>query len=270
MLNYEISVLIIINTCHNNNDIEIYLLMNGTAEDRMSRLTEKLKNIDITDRGGRLGKLVSIEAKVSALESKFQQMKEQQDGGMKSVRQRTSKLVNELEEANETHDHNYNVSQLVDLVNQLVQRVEDISNNNRLLDQKALKVLDDRSKSIKSEISKERKARNEAIDDLCMIIKDTFPKLQDLIAEESARRAEMDENILKRMNQESCDFDLELSKEKAAREHNEKSVYEVIKETVERVKKEIENERRERDNSEQSLMRLLEDSMSKLNSIVHT
>ena len=243
--------------------------MNNT-EDRISRLNQKLKKIEVVDRGGRLSKLATLESRICTLEHKFEQIRASQEGESKSMKQQANKIIGDVEESNEFFASNYNVGKLVDVVSIISQRVEEIADSNRQSDQKLMKALDDKTKTIRNELAKERKSRNDAVDELCLIIKDSFPKLQEMVSEESSRRSESDESILKKLNQEVSDLDLDLSKERASKEENEKTIFEVIKDTVERVKKELETEKRDRENSEQSLSRLLEESMSKLNSIVQT
>jgi hypothetical protein len=242
----------------------------NTQEDRINRLNQKLKKIDVVDRGGRLGKLAGIENRVVALEAKFEQWKGQHEGDTKQLKQQFSKLAAEVDEHNANWLSNLNIEKLIDAVSLMAQKVELISDGHRQNDQRILRVIEERSRGIKNEIAKERKSRAEAVEDLCIIIKESFPKLEEQIAEEALRRTEADELIHKKLSQEVSEMELELSKEKATKEENEKAIFDVIKDTVEKVKRELETEKRDRENSEQSLMRLLEDSMGKLNSIVHS
>jgi hypothetical protein len=243
--------------------------MLNTQEDRINRLNQKLKKIDINDREGRLTKLTAIDQKVTALEAKFEQMRQQQESESKVVRHQASRLAQDVEESDEHWQANYNVEKLVEAVTLLAQKVEMLAENNRQGDQRLVRVIEEKARTLKGEFGKERKLRSEQLEDLCSLIKDTLPRLEDLVTEEAQRRLEADETILKKLNQETADLDLELSKEKACKEENEKAIFDIIKDTVEKVKRELETEKKDRENSEQSLMRLLEDSMSKLNSIVH-
>lgn len=239
-------------------------------EGRISRLNQKLRKIEISDRSGRLTKLSSIQSRVSSIEARFAQMQSQQDADMKAMKQQTSKLIVDVDESNDHWHANLNVEKLIDAVSMMIQKVEMIAENNRLTDQRHARLLDDRCRCAKSDLAKEKKLRVESLDDLCVIIKESFPRLEEQIAEEAQRRSESDEVAHKKLSQEVNDMELELSKERATKEENEKAIFDIIKDTVEKIKRELDTERRERESSEQSLMKLLEDSMNKLNNIVHS
>lgn len=239
-------------------------------EGRINRLNQKLRKIEVSDRGGRLNKLASIDARVVRLESAFEQMRGQHDSEMKVLKQQAGKLTAEVDDGNDYWTSNLNIEKLIDAVSLMIQKVEVIADTNRQIDQRHLRQLEERCRGVKSDLSKEKKLRIESIDDLCGLIKESLPKLEEMITDEAQRRSEADELTHKKLSQEVNDLELELSKEKATKEENEKSIFDIIKDTVEKIKRELETERRERENSEQSMMKLLEDSMGKLNSIVHS
>lgn len=242
----------------------------NTQEDRMSRLNQKLKKIEVSDRSGRLSKLAGIETRVTNLEARFEQWKNEHETDSRQLKQTYAKLTADVDEHTLAWQTSLNIERLVDAVTLMAQRVEMVADAHRQSDQRCLRQVEERCRTVKTEIAKEKKIRVEAVEDLCVIIKESFPKLEEQVADEAIRRTEADEIIQKKLNQEVSDMELELSKEKATKEENEKAIFDVIKDTVEKVKRELENEKRERENSEQSLMRLLEDSMGKLNSIVHS
>lgn len=236
-------------------------------EDRMLRLTQKLKNIEISDRGGRMHRLLTIEGKISQLENKFDQLKGENESDMKILRQQATKLIKEAEDSNELFSSQYNVERIIDAVATISHRVDTIVENNRQSDARVVRTVDERSRALKAEIAKERRVRIETVEDLCVAIKESFPKLEHAVKEESNKRTEADELILKKINQEVAEIDIELGKEKGVKEENEKAIFDIIKDTVEKVKRELENEKKDREQSEQGLMRLLEESMQKLNSM---
>ena len=53
-----------------------------------------------------------------------------------------------------------------------------------------------------------------------------------------------------------------------AREENEQAMFDMLRDIVERIKRELENERKERENAEETLMSLLEDTCSKLYTVM--
>ena len=55
--------------------------------------------------------------------------------------------------------------------------------------------------------------------------------------------------------------------EKKRREESENSIYEMMRDLVNRVKTEIESVRKERENSEETILNLIEDACDKINTL---
>lgn len=237
-------------------------------EARISKLNQKLKNIEISDRDGRLGKLNTLEEKLAKLEERFEGLKNAQEGDFKELRGKCNSLYEEVDECNEHWKKNFSFGKLVEAMLTLEEKLLGITELNRQQDSKITKIIEERAKNMKSELTKERKIRSDCIDDIYIIIKETFPKLEELLAEEVSRRCDADEAILKKLDQESCDLELDLSKEKNNQDENQRAIFDIVRDIVEKVKRELESEQKERETSGESLMRLLQDSVSKLNSIV--
>lgn len=237
-------------------------------EARISKLNQKLKNIEISDRDGRLGKLTTLEEKLSKLEEKFESLKSVQEGDFKELRSKCNNVYEEVDDCNDHWKKNYSFAKLIEMMTALDDKLIGITELNRQQDSKITKIIDERAKNMKHELTKERKIRSDCIDDIYLIIKETFPKLEEVLAEEVSRRCDADEAILKKLDQETCDLELDLSKEKNNQDENQRAIFDIVRDIVEKVKRELEAEQKERETSGESLMRLLQDSVSKLNSIV--
>ncbi|CDW72479.1 UNKNOWN [Stylonychia lemnae] len=92
-----------------------------------------------------------------------------------------------------------------------------------------------------------------------------FPKLQEEIRNESNDREELDNTLIKKINEESQKLVETIQGEKKAREETEESILELLRDMVNRIKAELENEKKERESSEETLLSLLEETCTKLN-----
>lgn len=125
----------------------------------------------------------------------------------------------------------------------------------REIENKLLGILDEKATKIRAEIAQESKARFESIDAL---------KFQDTLTQDYTQYDEVDNEIMKRIEQETTRFDEALEDQKASLGETEKAMNEIITDMRDKIKKEIQDEKKIREENEEMLLGLLENTCDKL------
>ncbi len=133
------------------------------------------------------------------------------------------------------------------------------------LERRMLALIDQKVSGMRGDIAKESKIRYENIEHLESCLEGDFPKLQEEMRNEANEREELDNSVLKRMNEESQKLVDSIQGEKKQREETEEAILEMLRDMVNRIKQELEVEKKERESSEETLLSLLEETCTKLN-----
>lgn len=129
-------------------------------------------------------------------------------------------------------------------------------------------MIDEKYRSLKSDLSREIRHRQECVDECSLTIERDFPRLLERVNEISLQREDADAQIVTKMGEDIGDLNIEMTKERNAREENEQAMFDMLRDIVERIKRELENEKKDRETAEETLMGLLEDTCNKLHTVL--
>ncbi|CAI2377225.1 unnamed protein product [Moneuplotes crassus] len=129
------------------------------------------------------------------------------------------------------------------------------SDDRRETENKLMGLLDEKATKLRGEIAQESKARFESIDSL---------KYTDHFAHDYTQFDEVDNEIMKRIEDETSRFDESLDDQKASLAETEKAMNEIIVDMSSKIQKEIEDEKKIREENEEMLLGLLENTCDKL------
>ena len=218
----------------------------GLQNEKLSRL-EKIDE-SLKDTGDRLIDFTEDST------SKFQAVKEQ-----------LNKLVNQIEQQNNTIDASYDekMQYLHMLEEKVVEKFEQEAKMRKEMERKALLLIEERYTFLINELTKEEKNRNESLENFQRIIDTDIPKIQESLKDEQLEMNENDNALSTRITEETQRMVDLVMNEKKAREETE-ALLEMLKAMINAMKTQLENEKTERQNTQDYLINLLEDMCTKI------
>ena len=201
--------------------------------DRIQKLSDRLKGIQSTLESDKVTKVDDLERRLQVMEEQFWEMQDENTKKFAILREMMSKLGKGVEEERQARESfiDFKGKELLS-VSEKIQEAADLSNNvtltqaRRESEHKISRLIEDRTSSLKQELLREIKLRNEACENLKRYVDDDLPKLQSTLKDEINRREELEQNILNLVTDELSRVQGEIDEEKKFRESE--SVYRVM------------------------------------------
>ena len=234
--------------------------------ERISALAEKLNQIQMGLQNEKLSRLEKIDESLKDTGDRLIDFTEDSTSKFQAVKEQLNKLVNQIEQQNNTIDASYDekMQYLHMLEEKVVDRFEQEAKLRKEMERKALLLIEERYTFLINELTKEEKNRNESLENFQRIIDTDIPKIQESLKDEQMEMNENDNALSTRITEETQRMVDLVMNEKKAREETEEALLEMLKAMINAMKTQLENEKTERQNTQDYLINLLEDMCTKI------
>ncbi|CAD8119604.1 unnamed protein product [Paramecium sonneborni] len=233
---------------------------------RIQKISEKLSTIQIGVENERFQRLEQAEQRIQQAEDAFNEFQEQIFTKLNGLRDQLGKLQKQVEDDRQAKEQAIDAKNrdVLALTKKFENAIENEQQGKKEGEAKILRLTEDKSALLRTEVQKETAQRVDAIEGIHQGLQNDLPKIQEAIREEANERDESDQNVMKSITDELVKLSNLINVEKRNRDESEQSIFEMLKDIVNRVKVELDQEKRSREQSEEHLLSLLEDTCNKL------
>jgi hypothetical protein len=235
---------------------------------RVQQLAERLFNLQNNLEQEKLSRSELFQAKLKSLESKIDSSCLSFDSKFKSLRDSFSKLSSSLasERASQDLTHDRKTKELKLVENSLNIDLNLLKQGRKEFEIKIAKLMDDRASSIRVDLAKEKKTREDVSEQQSAELSSSITRLTAVVDEESTARLEGLDGLNSHVQEEFQKFEDEALTEKRDRDEANSALVKMLEDMQERLLQELVNERTERENIEETLLKLLEETCQRVES----
>lgn len=234
--------------------------------ERISSVAEKLSTLQLHLKNERCSKLDKLDNVIATTGDKLLEYSEECHNRFGNIREQLSKLYQQIEQQNQYFDSVYEekMQYLKLLEEKVVEKFNEEAKFRKETEKRSVLLIEERFSYLMNELAKERKNRNESMDNFQKIIENDIPKITEGLKEEQNEMIEMDNMLNKKITDETQRLVSTVMNEKKAREETEEALLEMLKAMINAMKNQLETERKERQTTQEYLIGLLDDMCNKI------
>ena len=253
--------------------------LDGTNNDRMQKLAEKLGRITNVIQSEKSSKFDQYEQKSMNLYNSIEETKNNNNNKFNQVKEQILIMQKTLEEdgAKREAAHKEFMEFMKKMEEKIFEKFDNELNAKKNIEQTVTSYLDEKFNIVRNEIQNQSKIRYDSIENLEQYFESELPKMQTNLKMEQNMREENDNNTMMRLNDEIQKLGEVINNEKKNREETQEGILEMIKimndrmkndlnnEIMnDRMKNDLNNEKKEREQNEEVLIDVLENTCSRL------
>ena len=260
--------------------------LDGTNNDRMQKLAEKLGRITNVIQTEKSSKFDQYEQKSMNLYNSIEETKNNNNNKFNQVKEQILIMQKTLEEdgAKREAAHKEFMEFMKKMEEKIFEKFDNELNAKKNIEQTVTSYLDEKFNIVRNEIQNQSKIRYDSIENLEQYFESELPKMQTNLKMEQNMREENDNNTMMRLNDEIQKLGREendnntmmrlndeiqklgevINNEKKNREETQEGILEMIKIMNDRMKNDLNNEKKEREQNEEVLIDVLENTCSRL------
>ena len=226
--------------------------LDGTNNDRMQKLAEKLGRITNVIQSEKSSKFDQYEQKSMNLYNSIEETKNNNNNKFNQVKEQILIMQKTLEEdgAKREAAHKEFMEFMKKMEDKIFEKFDNELNAKKNIEQTVTSYLDEKFNIVKNEIQNQSKIRYDSIENLEQYFESELPKMQTNLKLEQNMREENDNNTMVRLNEEIQKLGDVINNEK--------------KNMNDRMKNDLNNEKKEREQNEEVLIDVLENTCSRL------
>ena len=238
----------------------------GTNNDRMQKLAEKLGRITNVIQSEKSSKFDQYEQKSMNLYNSIEETKNNNNNKFNQVKEQILIMQKTLEEdgAKRETAHKEFMEFMKKMEDKIFEKFDSELNAKKNIEQTVTSYLEEKFNIVKNEIQNQSKIRYDSIENLEQYFESELPKMQTHLKMEQNIREENDNNTVERLNEEIQKLGEVINNEKKNREETQEGILEMIKIMNDRMKNDLNNEKKEREQNEEVLIDVLENTCSRL------
>ena len=235
---------------------------------RVKQLADRLFQLQSGLEEEKNTRVESFQAKLTALESKIDSSSLNFENKFKSLRDQVSKLSSTLvnERASQELLDDRKTKELKLVENGLLIDLNLLKQSRKEQDSKFSKLMEEKLYTIKYDLAKERKIREEVSEQQSSQLSSSINRLNTVVEDETLARQEGIDSITAHIQEEFSKFDEEVINEKKDREEANSALIKMLEDMQDRLLQELVTERNERESTEETLLKLLEETCQRVES----
>lgn len=245
---------------------KLNMTVEGTNNDRMQKLAEKLGRITNVLQNEKTNKFDSYEQKSMNLYNSIEETKNSNNSKFNDIKDQILIIQKTLEDDSAKREaaHKEFIEFMKKMEDKIFEKFDSELNAKKEIEQKVTGYLEEKFNAVKNEIQNQSKTRYDAIENLENYFEKELPKMQTGLKMEQNEREENDNSIILRLSDEVQKLGTVISSEKKNREETQEGILEMIKIMNDRMKSDLNNERKEREQNEEVLIDVLENTCNRL------
>ena len=238
----------------------------GTNNDRMQKLAEKLGRITTVIENEKSTKFEQYEQKTMNIYNSIEETKENNNQKFNDVKEQILVIQKTLEDDSSKREaaHNEFMDFMKKMEEKIFEKFDAELQAKKEIEVKVAQYLEEKFNIVKNELQNQSKTRYDSIENLENYFEKELPKIQTGFKMEQTEREEADNNAMMRLNDEIQKIDAVIQGEKKNREETQEGILEMIKIMNDRMKNDLSNERKEREQNEEVLIDVLENTCNRL------
>lgn len=238
----------------------------GTNNDRMQKLAEKLGRITTVIENEKSTKFEQYEQKTVNIYNSIEETKENNNTKFNDVKEQILVIQKTLEDDSAKREaaHNEFMDFMKKMEEKIFEKFDMELQAKKEIEVKVAQYLEEKFNVIKNELQNQSKSRYDSIENLENYFEKELPKIQTGFKMEQTEREENDNAAMVRLNDEIQKIDSAIQSEKKNREETQEGILEMIKIMNDRMNNDLANERKEREQNEEVLIDVLENTCNRL------
>ena len=245
-----------------------YVSLESPTKMRVKQLADRLFHLQASLDQEKSSRLESFHAKLNGLESKIDSSCLNFESKFKGLKDQINKLAGALASDRASREllDERKVKELKLVENSLLIDLNLLKQSRKEQEIKIVNLLDEKLYSIKYELAKERKIREEFSEQQSVQLSSSIERLNTVFEEETNARQDGMESLNAHIVEELQKFEDEIYNEKRDREDANAALLKMLEDMQDRLFQEISAERDERENTEETLLKLLEETCQRVES----
>ena len=215
--------------------------LDGTNNDRMQKLAEKLGRITNVIQSEKSSKFDQYEQKSMNLYNSIEETKNNNNNKFNQVKEQILIMQKTLEEdgAKREAAHKEFMEFMKKMEEKIFEKFDNELNAKKNIEQTVTSYLDEKFNIVRNEIQNQSKIRYDSIENLEQYFESELPKMQTNLKMEQNMREENDNNTMMRLNDEIQKLGEVINNEKKNREETQEGILEMIKIMNDRMKNDL-------------------------------
>eukprot|EP00828_Plagiopyla_frontata_P047830 TRINITY_DN895_c0_g1_i5.p1 TRINITY_DN895_c0_g1~~TRINITY_DN895_c0_g1_i5.p1 ORF type:complete len:211 (-),score=24.72 TRINITY_DN895_c0_g1_i5:165-797(-) len=198
-------------------------------QDRITKISQKLNNIQSGKDNEKAQKLDANEIKLKQLEEQFYEFQDVLDNRLQGLKENLIKIHHLIDGQKQNREMAFEqkMKEIQQIDQKFTYAIDQETIQRKEGENKFIRIINDKSATIRTEVIKENQIRNENLDTLNQCLESDFYKLNEDIKVEQQERNEMDSNLGKKVNEEVNKLNTQISVEKKTREDGEQGIFDL-------------------------------------------
>ena len=238
----------------------------SSTQSRIQKINERISSIEISDRKGLMVKLDSFHYKIDSLISNLENLKTDNKTKMEIIKKETVDLKSEAEKTKDEFlsSSKINFIEHNETLKSFQKRIEKESTKIKDIEIRASVSVEEKFGRIKENVIIHEKTRSHMLNDVLEKVEEEVERLWEDFRISDEEGTTQNHEVLARFESTREFFVNQIEQEKLGREENEKAIYDMMKEVVEKMKDELGKEHCERTKMEEVIKGILDEIMKKL------
>ena len=241
----------------------------STTQSRIQKINDRISSIEVSDRKGLILKLDILTNKTDSLFSCLENLKLENKQKFETLKKNTGELKNEVEK---TKDEFF-ISNKIDFIHatqtvkSLQKSIDKETIRNREIQTKTGLLIEEKFAKVKENLNSHEKQRALFLSSFLENFDEEIERLfESLKIYDEENQSHVNEILLSFQNTKGFLL-TQIEQEKGTREENEKAIYDMLRDVMEKIKGELGKESEERNQTEDIILTLLDEITKKLKSL---
>lgn len=241
----------------------------STTQSRIQKINDRISSIEVCDRKGLILKLDVLTNKTDSLFSCLENLKLENKQKFETLKKNTGELKNEVEKTKDEFfiSNKIDFSHATQTVKSLQKSIDKETIRNREIQAKTGLLIEEKFAKVKENLNSHEKQRALFLSSFLENFDEEIERLfESLKIYDEENQSHVNEILLSFQNTKGFLL-AQIEQEKGTREENEKAIYDMLRDVMEKIKGELGKESEERNQTEEIILTLLDEITKKLKSL---